>query len=61
MSLFESTLGLPDEAFASRRYSKRKRTPVNYVLDDLFISDSESEFESPVWKVRKDFIRNHLS
>lgn len=38
---------------ASGRYSKRKRTQVNYHMDELDVSDTESDFECAPVKVRK--------
>lgn len=43
----------PTDTFASGRYSKRKRTPISYVMEELEVSDDESEFERPLVKVRK--------
>jgi hypothetical protein len=40
-----------DEFFASGRYSKRKRTQITYTMDELDVSDSESDFESAPAKV----------
>ncbi|KAI4933027.1 hypothetical protein J4E85_003430 [Alternaria conjuncta] len=40
------------ETFASGRYSKRKRTQVTYHLDELDVSDSESDFDTPQAKKR---------
>jgi hypothetical protein len=40
------------DTFASGRYSKRKRTQITYHLDELDVSDSESDFDSPQAKVR---------
>jgi hypothetical protein len=45
-------INIPEETFASGRYSKRKRTQVTYHLDELDFSDSESDFDSPQAKVR---------
>ncbi|CAE7022840.1 hypothetical protein CFE70_003201 [Pyrenophora teres f. teres 0-1] len=42
------------ETFASGRYSKRKRTQITYQMDELDVSDEESDFESlQVKKKRK--------
>jgi hypothetical protein len=41
-------------SFASGRYSKRKRTQVNYHMDELDVSDSESDFEHVQVKVCRD-------
>jgi hypothetical protein len=41
-----------EETFASGRYSKRKRTQITYTLEELEVSDSESDYESPRSKVR---------
>ncbi|KAH7371230.1 hypothetical protein BKA66DRAFT_572967 [Pyrenochaeta sp. MPI-SDFR-AT-0127] len=46
------TAPIPD-TFASGRYSKRKRTQITYVLDELDVSDSDSDFESQHIKKRK--------
>jgi hypothetical protein len=43
------------ETFASGRYSKRKRTQVTYYLDELDVSDSESDFDNLQAKVRRTF------
>ncbi|KAH6876018.1 hypothetical protein BKA58DRAFT_380869 [Alternaria rosae] len=42
----------PVETFASGRYSKRKRTQITYHLDELDVSDSESDFDTPQAKKR---------
>jgi hypothetical protein len=42
---------------ASGRYSKRKRTQVNYHMDELDVSDTESDFECAPVKVRD--LRRH--
>ena len=41
-----------DQTFASGRYSKRKRTQVTYFMDELDVSDTESDFEGVHVKVR---------
>ncbi|KAF1936425.1 hypothetical protein EJ02DRAFT_459542 [Clathrospora elynae] len=41
------------ETYASGRYSKRKRTQVTYHLDELDVSDSESDLERPQLKKSK--------
>jgi hypothetical protein len=46
-----SAPALNDESFASGRYSKRKRTQVIYAMDELDVSDSESDFETVPTKV----------
>ena len=40
------------ETFASGRYSKRKRTQIKYHMDELDVSDVESDIETPHVKVR---------
>ncbi|KAI4694366.1 hypothetical protein J4E81_006583 [Alternaria sp. BMP 2799] len=45
-------ISAPAETFASGRYSKRKRTQVTYHLDELDVSDSESDFDTPQAKKR---------
>lgn len=47
-----ATMPLPD-TFASGRYSKRKRTQVIYAMEEMDVSDNESDFERPSPKVRK--------
>jgi len=42
-----------EQTFASGRYSKRKRTQVTYFMDELDVSDAESDFESVQAKVRR--------
>ncbi|KAF2825884.1 hypothetical protein CC86DRAFT_351960 [Ophiobolus disseminans] len=37
-----------EQCFASGRYSKRKRTQVTYFMDELDVSDTESDFEDGV-------------
>ncbi|KAL6704285.1 hypothetical protein ACN47E_008349 [Coniothyrium glycines] len=44
---------LGEECFASGRYSKRKRTQINYTLEELEVSDDEPGFESPSSKKHK--------
>jgi hypothetical protein len=39
------------QTFASGRYSKRKRTQVTYFMDELDVSESESDFEGVQTKV----------
>ncbi|KAF1829121.1 hypothetical protein BDW02DRAFT_536964 [Decorospora gaudefroyi] len=48
-----SDLAAPAETFASGRYCKRKRTQITYRLEELDVSDSESDFESPQAKKPK--------
>jgi hypothetical protein len=43
-------------SFASGRYSKRKRTQVNYHMDEMDVSDSESDFEHVQVKVCRDHV-----
>jgi hypothetical protein len=46
-----SDVAANEQSFASGRYSKRKRTQVTYYMDELDVSDSESDFESAPAKV----------
>jgi hypothetical protein len=46
--------------FASGRYSKRKRTQVNYHMDELDVSDSESDFEHVQVKVSRNSVSKYL-
>ncbi|RMZ71224.1 short-chain dehydrogenase reductase sdr [Pyrenophora seminiperda CCB06] len=43
----------PAETFAAGRYSKRKRTQVTYHMEEMDVSDAESEFETLKVKKRK--------
>lgn len=47
-----SDIAMDEVSFASGRYSKRKRTQVTYFMDELDVSDSESDFEAARAKVR---------
>jgi hypothetical protein len=47
-----SEISVDQQTFASGRYSKRKRTQVTYYMDELDVSDSESDFEGVQVKVR---------
>lgn len=47
-----SAVTQPADTFASGRYSKRKRTQITYAMQELEISDDESDFEKPSPKVR---------
>ena len=40
------------ETFASGRYSKRKRTQITYRMDELDVSDADSDIEKPHVKVQ---------
>lgn len=40
-----------EQTFASGRYSKRKRTQINYQMGELDVSEAESDFESVTPKV----------
>jgi hypothetical protein len=40
-----------EQCFASGRYSKRKRTQVTYCMDEMDVSDTESDFENVATKV----------
>ena len=40
-----------EQTFAGGRYSKRKRTQVKYSMDELDVTDAESDFESVQTKV----------
>jgi hypothetical protein len=43
-----------EQTFASGRYSKRKRTQIKYCMDELDVSDNESDFETALQtKVRR--------
>jgi hypothetical protein len=46
-----SDVAVNEQTFASGRYSKRKRTQVTYHMDELDVSDTESDFESVPKKV----------
>jgi len=48
-----SDVAVNEQTFASGRYSKRKRTQVTYHMDELDVSDTESDFESVPTKVRR--------
>ncbi|EAT82447.1 hypothetical protein HBI56_089130 [Parastagonospora nodorum] len=48
-----SDVAVNEETFASGRYSKRKRTQVTYHMDELDVSDTESDLESVPAKKRK--------
>jgi hypothetical protein len=40
-----------EQCFASGRYSKRKRTQITYCIDEMDVSDTESDFPSVQTKV----------
>jgi hypothetical protein len=46
-----SEIAANQQTFASGRYSKRKRTQVTYFMDELDVSESESDFEGVQAKV----------
>jgi hypothetical protein len=46
-----SEIEVNEQSYASGRYSKRKRTQVTYYMDELDVSDSESDFEEVQVKV----------
>ncbi|KAH7384341.1 hypothetical protein DE146DRAFT_223234 [Phaeosphaeria sp. MPI-PUGE-AT-0046c] len=48
-----SDIAMDQTSFASGRYSKRKRTQVTYFMDEMDVSDSESDFEAAPAKKRK--------
>jgi hypothetical protein len=58
-----SDVAVNEQTFASGRYSKRKRTQVSYHMDEMDVSDSESDFESVQTKVRRilDVDASHLT
>ena len=51
------------DTFASGRYSKRKRAPVTYALDESADSDIEFDLESPTLKVecRHDIVGTEIN
>jgi hypothetical protein len=55
-----SDIAMDGTSFASGRYSKRKRTQVTYYMDEMDVSDSESDFEAAPSKVRVEFASIHL-
>jgi hypothetical protein len=42
----------PQTTFASGRYSKRKRTQINYRMEELDFADSDSELEEEVARAK---------
>lgn len=46
------TTATMDDSFATGRYSKRKRTQVNYYMSELDITDDEGEYDVVEVKVR---------